>query len=569
MLLLLSIPVLSRGQWSEQSLKKVSGNKSLVDKLNRSYANLIKNSDTARYYANLALKEASKQNDLPAICLAYAFLSHVEFQTTNYYKALEALDMAASINSRLHISELEAYINYVAATKYSLLNKIDLAIEQSIKALSIYEQLKDSTGAASLYKFIGILYSQSTDPKSLSKAGIYFQKALKIHILTQDETRIGSDYSLVGQIMKDLKKYDSASYYIHKGIQFNKKFNNTRWLATDYLRLGELMSSLKQYDSAEYYLDKSSAEFSKLNHIGSTIYVINQKGQIARDRKQYEIAQQLYTKAYQLSVKYQMPEQKLDAIEGLYETAADLNNFKTAFTLLKEYTTLNDSVAKSKNLSVLSLIEIQREYEFRKRNMQLENEQISIKSKRKSLYIAFLISTSLLIIIIFIIVLYFHRIRQRALQLEKQKLNMDLEYKNKELITNIMSLMKKNETMAVVSQKLGELENEDENSNLKSRLKRISKEVQDNVGKEIWEEFDLRFKEVHTEFYKNLLETYPELTAGELRLCALLRLNLSTKEIAQLTGQNIKALEMARFRLRKKLGIVDPDTNLVVFLSSL
>jgi len=79
----------------------------------------------------------------------------------------------------------------------------------------------------------------------------------------------------------------------------------------------------------------------------------------------------------------------------------------------------------------------------------------------------------------------------------------------------------------------------------------------------------MRFKQVHVEFYKNLIDKYPELTSGELRLCAFLRLNLSTKEIAQLTGQNIKALEMARFRLRKKMGIADSDTNLVVYLSGI
>ena len=95
----------------------------------------------------------------------------------------------------------------------------------------------------------------------------------------------------------------------------------------------------------------------------------------------------------------------------------------------------------------------------------------------------------------------------------------------------------------------------------------IARKLKKNAESEIWEEFELRFKQVHGDFYSKLLENFPDLSQGEQRLCAFLRLNMSTKEISDLTGQSISALEMARFRLRKKLGISSTDVNLAKFLS--
>ena len=81
-------------------------------------------------------------------------------------------------------------------------------------------------------------------------------------------------------------------------------------------------------------------------------------------------------------------------------------------------------------------------------------------------------------------------------------------------------------------------------------------------------EFELRFKEVHTDFYNELNKEHPDLTLNETKICAFLRLNMSTKEISAITHQSVKSINMARFRLRKKLN-VDRDENLISYLNSL
>ena len=85
---------------------------------------------------------------------------------------------------------------------------------------------------------------------------------------------------------------------------------------------------------------------------------------------------------------------------------------------------------------------------------------------------------------------------------------------------------------------------------------------------EEWEQFELHFDQVHENFLKRLREKYPSLTPKDQKLCAYLRMNLSTKEIAPLMKISIRGVEISRYRLRKKLDL-DPDTNLIDFMIKL
>ena len=83
-----------------------------------------------------------------------------------------------------------------------------------------------------------------------------------------------------------------------------------------------------------------------------------------------------------------------------------------------------------------------------------------------------------------------------------------------------------------------------------------------NSGNKVWQEFETRFENVYESFYKKLDVQYPGLTPGERKLSALLRLNLSSKDIAALTFQNPQSVDMARYRLRKKMNL-SQEENLI------
>ena len=99
-------------------------------------------------------------------------------------------------------------------------------------------------------------------------------------------------------------------------------------------------------------------------------------------------------------------------------------------------------------------------------------------------------------------------------------------------------------------------------------IKEILREMQSNVDNTVWGEFEMRFQQVHQDFYQKLLEKYPDLTPNEIKICAFLKLNMTTKDISAITFQSVKSIQVARNRLRKRMGI-SRDENLVASIQQL
>jgi DNA-binding response OmpR family regulator/DNA-binding CsgD family transcriptional regulator len=104
------------------------------------------------------------------------------------------------------------------------------------------------------------------------------------------------------------------------------------------------------------------------------------------------------------------------------------------------------------------------------------------------------------------------------------------------------------------------------NKNGSDLIREIISNYRYAINDNIWDEFERRFNDVHSDFYKKLGEAHPDLTTNERKLCAFLKLNMSSKEIASITYQNLKSIDMARYRLRKKLGLGE-DVNMLSYFS--
>jgi len=129
----------------------------------------------------------------------------------------------------------------------------------------------------------------------------------------------------------------------------------------------------------------------------------------------------------------------------------------------------------------------------------------------------------------------------------------------------VMAQLKKNDFILAISKKLEKTLSAAHPEN-KPIIERVIKELESDDSGEVWKEFEVRFQNVHSDFYKNLVQNFPDLTANELRLCAFLKLNLNTKEISSLTNQSVNSIDVARSRLRQKLGLSKED-NLTSFLA--
>jgi ligand-binding sensor domain-containing protein/DNA-binding CsgD family transcriptional regulator len=153
--------------------------------------------------------------------------------------------------------------------------------------------------------------------------------------------------------------------------------------------------------------------------------------------------------------------------------------------------------------------------------------------------------------------------------LQNEKLEADISFKNSELASSAMHLVKKGELLTKIKSELTQvmkgIEDPQATTELKKMIRSLSED--DNMDKE-WENFTRHFDKVHSDFVVELKEKHPTITPNELKLCAYLRMNLSTKEIARLMNISVRGVEISRYRLRKKMAI-SSETNLFDYLISI
>ncbi len=155
---------------------------------------------------------------------------------------------------------------------------------------------------------------------------------------------------------------------------------------------------------------------------------------------------------------------------------------------------------------------------------------------------------------------------KEIIRLRNEKLSEQMIMKDKELANSTLDMIQKNKLLTKIKNDLKKISSatidEESKNNIHILSKRINKEL--DTEKQ-WEIFETHFENVHEAFLIRLKEQYPELSPRELKLCAYLRLNISSKEIAILMNISTRGVEISRYRLRKKLDL-NRNENLTDFI---
>lgn len=474
------------------------------------------------------------------------------------------------LDSGLFIANHHKYPHYIAIANanfgvyYSYRSNYVKALEYYLKALSHFETVKDTARIEAIMTNLGLIhinqkhYSEAmtllNNALKIDKSDFYHSTSLRRLILMN----IGSVYSLQ-------KDYNKAKAYYKQSLligEFIKDENIIRGVSNN---LADIYLIEKKPDSAYFFLNKGMvAQLKSQNIIGlSSSHKAFAKYYLYK--KDYPNA----LKNLNIALSYSKQAGYLREISDIYLNISAAhkaqNNFKGAYEAYVNYKTTADSIYNERITRELAQNELQ--YEFDKKQKKAELDQIQRK------YNTIILVSILCFLLVIAILLYFlmqRRMNQAKLEstnlaLEKKTLEQDLELKNRELTANIMYLLQKNELISSISDKLKELKR-NQKSESQEVINGILAEINSSVNNGVWEEFEVRFLQVHKNFYENLLAKHPDLSAAELKLCAFLRLNISTKDISTITHQNPKSIEVARSRLRKKLNINNLDINLVVYL---
>lgn len=167
-------------------------------------------------------------------------------------------------------------------------------------------------------------------------------------------------------------------------------------------------------------------------------------------------------------------------------------------------------------------------------------------------------------------------LRREALEAEKEvirlrneKLNAEMKLKDKELANNTMQMIQKSKSLISIKKELAKIGKYVGDGSVKEHINLLIRKINREIDTENqWKVFEESFESVHEEFLIRLKSKFPDLTPREMKLCAYLRLNISSKEIATLMNISTRGVEISRYRLRKKLNI-DHNKNLTEFIMSL
>lgn len=528
--------------------------------LNLSRALQGENPTKALYYAQKAYKISVGKDNEKEMLNSLIVISYTYWNLNDFKPAMENAIKAKLLAEKLNLHEKQVQSLRIIGLIYLNIGNYSKSSEIFLKCLKLSEQINNKEEIGNSLSNIATIYFEQ---KNYEKALKYFFTSLNLSKEIKKPENIAKGYNNIAAVYSYNEKpdYIKSCKYFKLALEINKKLGNKKSEGINYLNLGDITQKQKNYEEALLYYKKALSIFISIKdtlfiarlyvNLGNYYYEINnnEKGLICA------------TMAYEEGKK-----QKLNTVMHISSSLICKIYLKLKDTISAfKYSVIENQIKDSLNVekSRADLSKLMLLYEFDKTEQMGKNEQ----QHKNLVYTIIIISLIFSIIIVVIILNVHHKIKNKNSLLYKKQLEDEIEFKNKELIVNVMSQLKQKEMMTMISGQLTQLKDQTINDAVKKDLDNIALKIKICSDSEIWKEFELRFKNVHVNYYSKLLEFYPDLSPNELRICALLRLNMTSKEISSLTGQSINAIEMVRFRIRKKLGISSTNINLVTFLS--
>ena len=445
-------------------------------------------------------------------------------------------------------------------------------------ALFLADDIKNDEVKALIYSRLGRLYSFY---KKESKAFEYLNTSLSINksLVEKGDIDIATlvqNYYLICSTYRELGKPEIAKIYLDSCyLNFNATKSGLDKAYLDFEK-SFILSQEQDYVQAMNILSDNESWFVE-NRPSYLVLVYTYWGDIYRKQEKLNLGEIYYQKALNISEQYKS---HLDFSVLIHERLAELyidkSDFKKAFYSQKQAKELDAQFFDSRSSANQPLLEIKDEFRVEKERQEelIQKQRFDqLEQEDKISLLQRIILLGALIFTLIIAVLYVMQIRakhkiekeliRRNKELEIQKGKELLELKNKELATSALQLVEKDEFLKEIKTKLKSDDGKLKTDEINRVLKSISSSNQNN-----WEEFKLRFTSVNEGFYKTVTTKYPKLTQSDQKICALIKLNFSSKEMARLLGISVESVHTTRYRLRKKMGL-DRSVNLEDFISSL
>jgi len=544
------------------SIDKIYGDKRGMAVSNNNIGNIYDNQSdypTALKYHLKCLKIAESLDYKRQLGISYNNLGNIHFVQNNTSKALAYYVKSLKIEELLENKEgIAASITNIGAV-YTKLEEYPMAIEYLLKGLGAYSSIGHKPGVANSCNAIGGWHTSAYD-------AIVDGRLAGMQLSPPGQRQIGPDrgYNLL----------DSAANYHYRALAIQEAAGHKKGMIISLKGVGNVFEKKGAWEDAIHFYEKARI---LANQIGT-------------HKERYEIYGLL------AALWKRIADCKAGAIDGLncnmkrnvgFDAASC---YQTAYDYYNNYAVLKDSVFNENKDKRLALLHVTYETEKKERQIvhlgtQNELKDQKVKAQRYWMYLVILgiIAISLLAALLVRNLrrsLKNNRLRRQLLENEKQQLNSELKLKNKELENLARRIVEKNETLEDLKKQVINIEkenpvqgnfeirgvgNDEGGEGMKELLNSINHSLYlDNDRKEL----ELLINQHHHAFLSKLTKRSPGLTKTEKRLCSLLAMELSSKDIAVIMSITPESVKTSRNRLRKKLGLA-AYTNLPEFLKDI
>lgn len=491
----------------------------------------------------------------------------------------EALELSEQLDYRSG----QAFAHRVMGVASWTQGNYELGLISLLKALNLYAELNDQLGQANCNLNIGLIYN---DQQNYARALGYFMNAIQGFESLNRSDRIATTYNKVGEVYTSQQNYSAAYDYLIKALSIHQTNGFSYGISESNNRLGRLFLAQGEYQRA-------------LDHLFNSLEIsenINDREGIARDYENIGRAY-LLMGSYGQALEYlQKGEEKAldfgskrwlrDIYLDLKELSLKRGRLQEALLYGDKYMIMKDSLFNEQMANRIAELEKRNEIEAKERELaSIRHERQLLEEKDKlnnTLNMVLAVSIVLLLISAWLVInrqrlklrkdkdLFesreaLNRAELANAQFKEAELRQELEFKNKELTSYTINFIRKNEVMEELKESIKAIRKKVDAST-SAELNKLSRTVDHvlDVDKD-WEDFKLYFENVHKGFFSKLKQDFPDLGNAELKLCALLKLNLNIKETASIMGISPESVKTARYRLRKKLGL-EKDQSLSDFV---
>ena len=478
--------------------------------------------------------DTNKVNTLIELCKAQS--------SSDLKLILQFANEALALSQKINFPEGEANTYFYLGYSYYATGDMPKALESILKALGIYEKIGNTNEIGYAYNAIGLIYKSQDETKD---ALIFFKQAHSTWSKQGFKEGISLALSNLGSIY-EIEQIDSLALdHYERSLQLSKEIDNKPGISNTLNAIGSIYFKKKEFTkSFEYQKEALQYAIESDNPIAQ-IWAYNAMCQIHLAQNQPREGLRMAQNALKIARRITSKIDLADSYNQVYKSYEKLKDYPKAYEFISLYLALNDSLKNSEKLSSMEKLKSRYELDKKETEIALLTQRHQAETFRRNVVVITLIA---FFTIGFLLYNRYRLITQRKLDLKIQQLNLYTQ-----------SLVEKSEALSRVNLELEQFKSNSSSEDV--QIAKIDKILQSNIlTNEDWDNFKKAFEDIYPVFFSKLRYKYPDITAAELRLSALMKLNLSIKEIASMLGVLPESVKTSRYRLKKKFGLAEDES---------